>query len=276
MSVPAPPSSSRAYVPGHSDHERARLARQGEHYAPTTRLFLRAAGLGPGMRVLDFGCGVGDVTLLAAEIVGGGGEVVGVDRSAVALAEATARAAGRPNVRFVEGDEDAAPEGPFDAVVGRLVLMYQPDPVATVLRLSRRVRPGGLVYFEETSLGSGGVTVPASPLFERCWAWAQAVCQRAGVRMDMGLRLHDVFGGAGLADATVTMFGRVSPGDDAVACALVSDAIRTLLPAMERLGVATAAEVDVDSLGERLRAEVAAGGGAIVPAFHCAGWAVRR
>jgi ubiquinone/menaquinone biosynthesis C-methylase UbiE len=64
------------------------------------------AGIGPGMRVLDVGCGRGDVALLAAKLVGVQGEVVGIDRDpgALELARGRVRAAGLTNVTFAAGD----------------------------------------------------------------------------------------------------------------------------------------------------------------------------
>jgi ubiquinone/menaquinone biosynthesis C-methylase UbiE len=96
-------------------------------------LVFRAAGLGTGMRVLDLGLGAGDVAMLAARLVGREGEVVGVERDPEAVASATARVAqaGLSNVRFTQGDAqklDGVAAG-FDAAVGRLVLMYLPNPL---------------------------------------------------------------------------------------------------------------------------------------------------
>jgi ubiquinone/menaquinone biosynthesis C-methylase UbiE len=71
--------------------------------------------------------GVGDVAFVAAELVGPTGEVVGIDRSPEPVAKSNLRAQqqGCSNVRFVGGDiHDTGPDGPFDAIVGRLVLMY--------------------------------------------------------------------------------------------------------------------------------------------------------
>ena len=58
------------YILGYSDHEHERLLLQGRILRPYTERFLHAAGLAAGMRVLDVGCGLGDVALLAADIVG--------------------------------------------------------------------------------------------------------------------------------------------------------------------------------------------------------------
>lgn len=77
---------------GHSDRELKRLGSQAQLVDPITRRFFQEAGIVSGMRVLDIGSGTGDVAFLAAELVGPAGEVVGTDRSSVAIAAAKARA----------------------------------------------------------------------------------------------------------------------------------------------------------------------------------------
>jgi cyclopropane fatty-acyl-phospholipid synthase-like methyltransferase len=77
---------------GVGDDELARLEAQGRSLAVPTRMILAEAGIRPGMRVLDLGCGAGDVAFLAAGLAGPGGSVVGVDHSAEALARARLRA----------------------------------------------------------------------------------------------------------------------------------------------------------------------------------------
>src|SRR3981081_1121878 len=81
-----------AYVLGHSKQELRRLMLQAENLRPITTRLLREAGLAPGMRVVDLGCGVGDVAFLAAEIVGPTGTVIAIDRNATAVVPATPRA----------------------------------------------------------------------------------------------------------------------------------------------------------------------------------------
>src|SRR3954449_10675877 len=91
------------YILGHSASERQRLMQQGGLLAEFTADVLRQAGIEQGMRVLDIGCGMGDVLLLVARMVGDSGEVIGVDQNADVLNEATRRAmlAGASHVRFV-------------------------------------------------------------------------------------------------------------------------------------------------------------------------------
>ena len=95
---------------GIGEDEVARLEIQGRALAPATRMILAEAGIRPGMRVLDLGCGAGDATFVAADLVGPGGSVVGLDHSSEALAHARLRAGrrGLAQVEFIEADEGRA------------------------------------------------------------------------------------------------------------------------------------------------------------------------
>src|SRR5215831_1776534 len=113
------------YALGNTDAEHERLIRQAVRLAPLTERLFREAGIGGGQRVLDIGSGVGDVSMLAARLVGPSGEVVGIERDASYVARATDRvsAAGFRNVKFIQADvHDLGIGPPFDAVVGRMVL----------------------------------------------------------------------------------------------------------------------------------------------------------
>jgi ubiquinone/menaquinone biosynthesis C-methylase UbiE len=113
------------YVLGSDEAEIERLDQQAAAIAPATALLLRAAGIGPGMRVLDLGTGPGHVASLVAELVGPEGSVLGVDQSETLLAIAESRRGG--NMAFERGDARTfrATE-PFDAIVTRLLAVPPP------------------------------------------------------------------------------------------------------------------------------------------------------
>src|SRR5262245_14683430 len=116
-------AEQKPYALGYSEAEFRRLERQGSLLHDLTEDVLRRAGIGAGMRVLDLGCGVGDVSLLAADLVGSEGAVFGVDQSPESIAIATARAAaaGKDWVHFAAAEIDTlCPVETFDAVIGRL------------------------------------------------------------------------------------------------------------------------------------------------------------
>lgn len=186
------PSPSVIYPLAQDTAETRRLIRQSGFYNPFTRSLFAEAGLGPGMRVLDIGSGAGDVALLAAERVGPTGAVVGIDRNPEVLAVARERAAvaGFTHLTFQVGDLESIPlEEPFDAIVGRLVLMYQPDPAATLRRLARSLRPAGIVAFQDFNLTAESLrTYPETPLWQRVFTWLREAFVRAGAETRMGVR----------------------------------------------------------------------------------------
>jgi cyclopropane fatty-acyl-phospholipid synthase-like methyltransferase len=246
--------SGSGYEFGSAEDELARLEAQGRALAPATRMIFGAAGIRPGMRVLDLGCGAGDVAFVAAGLVGAEGQVVGVDRSPQALARARLRARqrGLAQVLFVEGDVyDPAPGGPFDAIVGRLVLMYVPDPAAVLRRQATVLRPGGLVVPIELDIFTAR-SLPATPLASQALAWVVDAFAKGGIQPSLGTRLWAIVQEAGLRP--LGMLGiqpHFGPGDPA-AVSLLAGVIRTAAPLIERTGVATAAELGVETFARRL------------------------
>lgn len=104
--------------------------------------------VGAGDRVLDLGCGNGQLTRLAA---GQARHATGIDLSEPMLATATARAAaaGVPNVSFVRGDAQVHPFGEHahDVALSRFGVMFYADPVAAFANVRRALRPGGRLAF---------------------------------------------------------------------------------------------------------------------------------
>jgi ubiquinone/menaquinone biosynthesis C-methylase UbiE len=121
------------YALGYTNAEHDRLIRQATLIAPVTERLFREAGIGAGQRVLDLGSGLADVSMVVARLVGPSGEVLGIERDANSIARARERvtAMGFRNVAFMQADvNDLAGDKPFDAVVGRFILMFLPDPLA--------------------------------------------------------------------------------------------------------------------------------------------------
>lgn len=263
------------YALGHSEEELHRLSRQGQAFAPFTRQLLQEAGIAPGMHILDIGCGSGDVALLAAELVGTSGHVLGVDREQKAVDWATARvhALGLNNVKFLRADPADMPSGGemFDAVIGRLVLMYYPNTVESLRKIVRHVRPGGLVVFQEFDTANCR-SMPVAPLFDRSVGLIKQALSATGARIQLGLELYSVYLDAGLPGPCLRMDALIGGGPDCPAYGLVANVIQSLLPVMEKLNIATAAEVDIATLEQRMRDEVVAGKGVVLSPGLIGAW----
>ena len=263
------------YELGHSDRELKRLATQAQLVDPFTREFFRDGGLAPGMRVLDIGSGAGDTALLAADIVEGAGEVVGIDRSALAVSAAHNRikALGRCNISFREGNPEALDSAEmFDAVVGRYVLMFSSDPVAMLKSVARHVRPGGVIVFHEADW-RGYRSTPPSPAYDKCCDWIIRTFQKVGTNPFVGSDLYSAFMQAGIPAPTMALRALIGGSSSSVSGAdLVADLAITMAPVMEELGVIAHGEIDPDAFKERLIAEVMRLGSVVVGRSEIGAW----
>lgn len=116
--------------------------------ASATAGLLSLAAIRPGERVLDIGCGSGEISMMAADAVGAGGEVTGVDVSRQLLGLARQRAEGRGNVHFIEADAATHPFAPdHDLLISRFGVMFFDDPPAAFANLRRAAAPGGRLAF---------------------------------------------------------------------------------------------------------------------------------
>jgi hypothetical protein len=119
-------------------------------------------------------------------------------------------------------------------------------------RLSRHLAPGGIVVFHEPDW-SAVRTSPGAPTHDRCCQWIVETTNRAHTSWNMADRLHGVFTDAGLPAPNMSMRTFMGSGTSAeVWLRAVADIVETLLPAMEAQGVATAAEVGIHTLAQRL------------------------
>ena len=165
--VRAADSVEPGYLMGHSDGEITCLRLQADMLAPITRRLLYEAGLRPGMRAVDIGCGTGDVAVMMADIVGANGSVIGIDRSDVAIRTSRGLHAGKgAHLRFeIMTLDDLRPLPPFDFAFGRYVLMHQDDPAAMIRAAAAILKPGGTIAVHEIVLLDGFPTAPRSPLW---------------------------------------------------------------------------------------------------------------
>jgi SAM-dependent methyltransferase len=174
-------------------------------YAPAGKRALLRAGLRPGMRVADFGCGVGATTRLLADMVGDQGCVTGIDLHEPQLVQAgnLCTQSGLTNVSLWEADacDTGLPDHIFDLVYCRFLLIHLPDPAACLREMRRVLKPGGVIFVEDGDLSSAG-SVPTSPLDECGRLFAQ-LGPKKGVDYLLGRNLYHMVKAAGFPDVEI-------------------------------------------------------------------------
>jgi ubiquinone/menaquinone biosynthesis C-methylase UbiE len=183
---------------GQEGYERLVLLAR-DRWPDTVALFGRA-GLSPGMRCIDLGCGGGEVTLEMARLVAPGGTVTGVDQDEIklALGRRAAQARGLGNVEFrVLNVSDWDEPGGYDAVYCRFLLQHLSQPVEVLRRMWAGVRPGGVLIVEDADF-DGWCCHPPSAGFGFFLRTYRQVLQRRGGDHAVGRKLYGYFQAAGL------------------------------------------------------------------------------
>jgi len=197
--------------------------------------------------------------MLVSKLVGPSGEVVGVERDARSIARARARVseAGLRNVTFTQSDVSQIPSSkPFDAVVGRFILMFLPDPVAVLRSLSQLVRPGGVVAFHELSWAPFLLLAKGLPLWSAGASLVHETFRRSGANTEMGFALYRIFQEAGLPAPTMNL--EMPLGNDPEFTRWVPDVLGSLLPQVRQFNLPLEPLGDLATLPQRIQAEVAA------------------
>jgi ubiquinone/menaquinone biosynthesis C-methylase UbiE len=252
-------NATEEYVLGNSIHEQERLKMQAGFLQQWSEQFFLSAGLEPGMRVLDLGCGMGDVSLLAAKLVGPSGHVTGIDRDRVVIEKARKRIRdeGRDRqMEFLHADLfSLQADRSFDAVVGRYVLLYQPDPVAAIRHAAKQVRPEGLIVFHEMDMANRIRCYPDGTLFAEIYALIAETFRRSGAWPDLGLQLTRLFLDAGLPWPTIKAEVPVEGEPGSFIYRWLTETLRSLLPRIEEYGLNSADSLQIDTLVTRMEAE---------------------
>ena len=248
-------ANSANYALGHSPGEIRRLGLQAALLRPITIRLLQASGVSPGMRILDVGCGTGEVALLAAELVGESGAVVGIDRSGDAILAARTRAGTAKNVHFlVTSLDNTLGTASFDVVIGRCVLVFQDDVTSFIRASARLVRPGGILAFHEIDDADDFAALPEIPLWKQANDWLMTALRYLLPNPDVPGRLVDCYSQAGLGVPALFSEVPIGDGEQSPIATWLAETLRTLLPQIVQRGWASEDAVDIDTLEKRLRA----------------------
>lgn len=222
-----------------------------------TERLLVSSGIKQGMRVLDVGCGRGDVSVIAARLVGDSGEVLGFDISLPALTAAKSFAAENhaQNITFIQADISQLPAdiGKFDAIIGRRVLMYLPDALSAINNLKPFLQSGGIFVFQESDCMLSELDKESLPLHSMVQQWIWQTVEKEGGNLHIGRELYSLFKKAGFKIEDIkaeAVLHTIETGSD---LAMVTG---MMLERITSHNVASLAEIDIDSLAARLAQEL--------------------
>ena len=129
--------------------------------APVSEALIARAGIAPGERIIDIGCGCGATTLGARLAqIGASGHALGLDISARMLARAQERTPPGAPVRWIAADATIYPfeRGGADLLFSRFGVMFFADPVLAFANMRTALRSGGRLAFGVCWLASRGKT----------------------------------------------------------------------------------------------------------------------
>ncbi|WP_024658746.1 class I SAM-dependent methyltransferase [Pseudomonas syringae USA007] len=245
------------YLLGDSPQELKRLTLQARPLRPITARLLSESGLAKGMRVLDLGCGPGDVAILAATIVGSSGEVVGIDCSEEAVALATYRASlsGLQQIKFQTCDiYDFLDISLFDFVIGRYVMVHQADPTAFLRKSASLVRPGGVLALHEVLLSEPLMdSSPKLPLLSDAGRWILTALQAGMPNHSCAERMIEHFFEAGLPQPQLSCERPIGGGEDSLLYGWTSETLKSIFPHLIRMGLVSPETEDLNTFERRLK-----------------------
>ncbi|RMG48545.1 MAG: methyltransferase domain-containing protein [Acidobacteria bacterium] len=185
------------YLLGHGEREWSRLEEQHRLWRDTLFEPLRRLGIGPGMRVLEVGCGNGVLLADLARLVGRHGRAWGVERDPLAAEAARQRVEKMPQAVVLQGDLFGKLPGPADAVVARWVFSFLGRPAEAVRHLAAALRPDGLLVIQDYD-HDGLRLHPRKPAVDRVIEAFRAAYRARGGDLWIGLKLPGHFARAGL------------------------------------------------------------------------------
>jgi SAM-dependent methyltransferase len=172
----------------------------GRYSQPLAAAFVQLAGVEPGERALDVGCGTGALTAELVQLLGARA-VSAVDPSESFVAAARLRFP-EVDVRPLSAEQLPYPDGSFDCALASLVVSFMTDPVAGLAEMARVTRPGGLVG--ATVWDHAGTTGPLAPFWRAVLELDPDAHDESGLAGVREGHLAQLFDAAGLHDLDST------------------------------------------------------------------------
>ncbi len=198
-------TNAHDYIIEGGEKGKSRLDTLSEVLRPYTLALLEKQGLGKGMRFLDLGCGGGNVSMMASDMVGDTGKVIAVDADAnmVTLAQKDTGAHAINNVSFsVMNANDIDYSDEFEIAYSRFLLSHLRRPFEVLQKMIASVKPGGKVIVEDVHF-SGHFCYPECDAFDWYVEYYTTLARNNGQDANIGPQLFSMFRKAGLGNVGI-------------------------------------------------------------------------
>jgi SAM-dependent methyltransferase len=155
-------------------------------------------------------------------------------------------------------------EQDFDAVVGRFVLMWLPDPLAVLERVVKNLRPGGVVAFQDNDFTFSILASDPLPLFDKLNTWLKGVQVQDGPDYHLGLKMQHLYQRVGLDTPQLTLDAPLGTGSNWTGYQYLAETVEMLEIPMQQRGIALPAEIGTSDLAEKIRQEAVENNAVIV------------
>lgn len=187
----------------HLQAEMNRLQCQAEELSPLVFESIEKCGISEGMKVVDVGCGTGQVSFLISKAVGPRGEVIGIDANttAIELCRNIATTEGVKNVSFIVGNacdmSRDLPDNSIDISYSRFLLTHLEDPLAAIREMIRVTTRQGIIMIEDCDL-THWIVEPDDQSVNQLWKWYSSIIMKNGGDPTLGRKLYRMFIDQGL------------------------------------------------------------------------------
>lgn len=206
------------YVLGTNDAELVRLGLQHRLWTGQAFNLWERAGIGPGARVLDVGCGPGHATFDLSQLVTQAGRVIAVDESERFIRYLTAQAEARGVINVVAQVQDVqalqVPAESVDFAYARWVLCFTPRPEDVVAGVARALKPGGRFLVQDYTHWQGLFLSPPGEAFHEVLRATDRAWRESGGDSEIGKRLPAMLASSGLLVESIRPLQRIARPHD--------------------------------------------------------------
>lgn len=223
-----------------------------------TRKLIESGGIKPGMKILDLGCGDGNVTFLLSNYIGTDGIVVGIDsnENAIDNAKKKSKELGLSNLYFCVGDitqDFKIKHSNFDAIIVRRVLMYLSNPKSTIATAIKYLKPNGIFLAQENNISQTPIGLESMPHHIKIIDLIRKTLEKENVNFNMGFELITFLTNSGLKVEKIWAEAVLSTPNQPTPWAFLAQVMKDRM--LTHNVINDVSELELGILGERLTNE---------------------